>query len=696
MERYFNRDLSWLSFNYRVLQEAQDNRLPLYERIKFLAIYSSNLDEFFKVRVASIQSLRLMKRKKRESLDISPKSLLDEIYEEVERQLNVFGRIFRDEIHPALEEEGIFLLEGPPKGAAQLKAVREIFEQEVMPFLHPQLLAKRKIRHFLRDEALYLAVQLVSTKDVQSGLEKSAPSKVQYAIIQLPTHYFARFVRLPDFDGKSYFMFLDDIIRLHLPDIFPGFKVAQGYSIKLSRNADLRIEDEFSGDLVTKIREGLRKRQTGFPARFLYDPQMPANMLAYLQDTFSLRKREIMKGGRYHNFKDFFAFPNPLAPRLEREPMPPMQHPTLEKHDLMISAIKERSWMLHFPYHRYDYVIRFLNQAAEDPQVKNIRTTQYRIASNSAIVDALIRAAQLGKEVTVFVELKARFDEAANLLSAQRMQEAGIRIIHSIPGLKVHAKVALVEREEAGEIQKYAFLSTGNFNEKTAKVYADHGYFTADPRLTNELSEVFRYLQDQSYEPPPFQHILVAQFNMRQRFQSLIEREIKHAHEGRKGHILIKLNNLEDEPMINLLYEASQAGVKIDLIIRGICRLRPGVAGMSEHIRVIRLVDQFLEHGRVFVFYNDGAEDMYLGSADWMTRNLSHRIEVVFPLLEPDLKGQVMEILHMQLRDTAKATRLNSNLENEPIPTPPGEKAVRMQTDYYEKIRQQALGIEKH
>jgi polyphosphate kinase len=683
MNLYFDRDLSWLSFNYRVLLEATDPKLPLYERIKFLAIFSSNLDEFFKVRVASIQSLRLMEREKRKALVVSPKKRLKAIYEEVKRQQMEFGLIFSSLLLPELAQNGIELLQKIPQDPEQRAFIKELFEEAILPLLHPELLSKGKIRHFLRDEELYLAVHLMTRPRQKEGQEKERLAKARYAIMQIPTHYLSRFVALPSKNGRFTYMFLDDIIRMHLPDIFPGYKVVNGYAIKLSRNADLRIEDEFSGDLVSKIQDGLRKRQTGIPTRFLYDPEIPANVLQYFKETFGLRKREMMAGGRYHNFKDFFRFPNPLAPQLEREPTPPLPHPDLEVHKSLFVAIKEKSRLLHFPYQTYDYVIGFLNEAAQDPLVKKIQTTQYRIASGSAIVKALIRAAELGKEVRVFVELKARFDEAANLRSAQLMQAAGVQITHSIPGLKVHAKVALVEREEEEGLRRYAFLSTGNFNEKTARIYADHGYFTAHPQITNELAEVFRYLDNQGHRPLPFQRLLVAQFNMLSRFQALIDREIDHVRAGRRGYMLIKFNNLEEREMIDKLYHASQAGVEIDLIIRGICCLRPGVKGLSENIRVIRLVDQFLEHARVFVFHHNGADEMFLGSADWMTRNLRRRIEVVFPLQEPELKSQVMEILHMQLRDNVKAVRLNENLENVRLAPQAGEKRVRMQTDFY-------------
>ncbi|MEL6841959.1 MAG: polyphosphate kinase 1, partial [Bacteroidota bacterium] len=576
-----------------------------------------------------------------------------------------------------------------------IQFVQRFFEQQIMPMLHPELLAKGKIRHFLRDGAIYLVVQLKRKRSAKPGEEKVPGEeiimgKTRYALVQIPTHYFPRFVELPSQQYKHYFMFLDDVIRYQLPSLFPGYMVVNSYSVKLNRNADLLIEDEFKGDLVDKIRKSLVRRQTGFPSLFLYDTNMPEKLLLYLKETFVLRKREMLGGGRYHSFKDFFGFPNPFGERLERPEFPPLPHPELEAEESLLGAMRKQNWMLHFPYQTYDYVIRFLNSAAIDPKVTRIQTTQYRIASNSAIVNALIRAAQNGKDVSVFVELKARFDEASNLSSAKEMAAAGVRIIYSIPGLKVHAKVAMVTRLEDGQERRYTFLSTGNFNEKTARIYADHGFFTADQSITEELREVFRYLNDQSYKPKPFQKLLVAQFNMRARFEGMIRREMNHVKEGKKGYLLLKMNNLEDEGMMELLYEASQAGVEIEMIIRGICRVRPGVEGLSENIRITRLVDQFLEHARVYTFHNDGQTEMYMGSADWMTRNLSRRVEVIFPIEDASLQKEVLDMLHLQLADNTKAVRLDSNCQNIRVERKEEEKAVRMQTDYYQMLMERS------
>ena len=699
--RFFNRDLSWLSFNYRVLLEAADQSLPLYERIKFLAIYSSNNGEFFKVRVASIQSLLKAKKKSPEEFSADPARLLERIFAEVHRQQQVFGEIFRGQILPELAQNGIHLILGKPHHLDHLEFVRRYFDEEVKAYLHPELLRKGKIIHFLRDNALYHAVKLRNRpRDFENLLpaEKQVMAKkkrIRYALIQIPTHYFPRFVELPSIDGEHYFMFLDDVIRCNLERIFPGYDVMACHSMKLNRNAEINVEDELGGDVIEKMKRSLKKRRIGVPARFLYDQAMPESMLKYLRDTFDLRKRELLPGGNYHSYSHFFGFPNPQAPRLEREPMPPLTHQALAAYSNLFDAIRARNWLLHFPYHTYDHFIRFLNQAAADPNVEALYTTQYRVASNSAIVQALSRAAQNGKKVTVFVEIKARFDEAINLQSAEDMKNAGVNIIYSMTRLKVHAKVALVLRREESATRGYAFLSTGNFNEKTARIYTDEGFFTSDTEIIDELREMFKLLENQeeleqrSLPLPTFRRLMVGYLGMRERFVALLDREIAHARAGRKSGIFVKVNNLEDSQMIEKLYEASQAGVPIRLLVRGICRLKPGVPGLSDHIRVIRLVDQFLEHARVFLFENDQQPEMFLGSADWMTRNLSRRIEVIFPLEDPELVAEVRAILELQWHDNVKAVELDANMNNQPIEN--GQPALRAQHEIYRRIQEGRL-----
>ncbi len=708
VQKYFNRDLSWLSFNFRVLQEAKDTSLPLYERIKFMAIYSSNLDEFFRVRVASLQSVLRIKQKKLKKLGLEPDTVLAAIYDTVTYQQEQFGEIFREAILPDLEEHGIVLLRKPPTDLEQLEYLRDIFFEQILPFLHVELLMKNKILHFLRDRVLYLMIKLKKKPKKDVSLPSPEKAKSKYALIQIPTHYFSRFVQLPQLDGKNYIMFLDDVIRYNLDILFPGYIVESSHSIKLSRNADLLIEDEFNGDLVSKIRKSLLKRRVGAPARLLYDKTMPKDMMKYLLATFSLKstdnlpenfvrtfrldKSEMIPGGRYHNFNDFFSFPNPLSPLLELPKFKQLNYPPFDEETSVFQAIHERDHILHFPYQSYEYVLRFLSEAALDPQVEEIHTTQYRVASDSAIVNTLINAARNNKKVTVFVEIKARFDEATNLETAEEMKQAGVKVIYSLPGLKVHAKVALVLRNEEKGKKRYAFLSTGNFNEKTASIYADHGLFTSDDHVTGELRQVFDYLE---HETPPksFEHLLVAQFNLRSQFEYMIDREIQHVREGRKGYMVIKVNNFEDKQMIDKIYQASQAGVKIDLIVRSICCIRPGLPGLSDNITIRRIVGRFLEHARVFVFYNDGANDLFLGSSDWMERNLKRRVEVVFPIKNVDVKNEIMHILHLQLRDNVKAVMLDSNINNVFV-SKDETNPIHAQEDTYRLIESGILGEE--
>ncbi len=689
---YFDRDLSWLSFNYRVLLEASDKSLPLYERIKFLAIYSSNLDEFFRVRVASLRSLLGVKKKSLNQVGLKPEKLLDQVHAEVNRQQEEFGAIFQKEILPELKDNNIHLLQKFPKESVHKEFIEHVFEEEIFPFIHTELLRRKRIRHFLRENALYLAIKLYSNSRIALKEAKETGNterRTRRAIIQIPTHYFPRFIELPKIGKHRYYMFLDDIIRYNLHKIFPGYEVAGAYSFKLNRNADLLIEDEYGGDLVEKIRKSLKRRQTGVPARFLYDHNMPKNLLRYLRDTFSLDKEDLMPGAKYHNFSDFFRFPNPSSPELAGDPYPPLPHLELETKTSMIEAIAEKDYMIHFPYQSYDYVIRFLTEAANDPDVLAIHATQYRVAANSAVVNAMILAAQKGKKVSVFVELKARFDEALNLHSAEEMERAGVKIIYSFPGLKVHAKTALVLRKEGEHTKGYAFLSTGNFNEKTARIYADHGFFTANEEIIDDLKGVFSHLEGKGESKPVFKQLLVAQFNMRSALEELIDREIALAESGKEGKILVKLNNIEDRKMIKKLYEASAAGVKVEMIVRGICCIRPQVPGLSDNITITRLVDQFLEHARVFVFHNQGEDALYMGSADWMKRNLSRRIEVVFPVLDPKLKQEVLKILELQLADNVKAVKLDAELNNVKIVN--DQPKVQAQIDTYELIKTESL-----
>jgi polyphosphate kinase len=676
--RYFDRDLSWLSFNYRVLMEAQDNSVPLYERIKFLAIYSSNLDEFFRVRVASLQSMSKIKQQKiEEELNIDPKVLLVKINDTIEEQLDAFGKIFTN-IKKELEAHNIYLYQTKPTSVKHLEAIKKYFKSRVLAFLQPVLLKEDQPLPFLDNNALYFAVELEYDSE-----DKNGKKRPELAILNIPSGPLPRFISLPRLQEKYHYMFLDDVIRHNIKMIFPGFKVKGCYSFKVNRDADLNLDDEFSGNLVEKIKANLDKRRTGEPTRLLYDQKMPLYLIQYFMDKLELEEEEILEGGRYHNFNDFFSFPNPKGVELEYPPFKSIEHDELDDKESFFDALDKKDYMLHFPYQSYDNVLRFFNEAAIDPDVVHIRLTVYRIAANSHIANAMISAAKNGKKVTCFVEVKARFDEANNIKWAEEMRQAGVDIIYSIPNLKVHAKVALVSRIKKGEKTRYAFFGTGNFNEKTSKIYADHGLFTSNETMTTELDQVFNFLISQS-EKPMLNELLVAQVNMVSRLTELIDREIENAKAGKKAEMIIKLNNIEDPIMIDKLYEASQAGVKIELIARSICRVKPGIKGMSENITIRRIVDRFLEHARIYCFYNNGKPDLYMGSADWMERNLHRRVEVLFPVYGESIRQQVLKLLKFQLSDNEKAHYINQSLEN--IPVQNDKKATRSQMKFYKWI----------
>ncbi len=662
-EKFFNREISWLSFNYRVLQEAKDKSVPLYERIKFLAIYSSNLDEFYRVRVASLRSLLGLKKKSQDKLDFNPKHLIVKINSIVQKHQKEIGEIFRDSIIPQLAENNIYLINETELTKKQIKFLNSYYDDNVLEHIQPLLVVKQRITPFLKNNRLYLAVRLTNKQ-----LKGKHPKVVQrkryyYALVEIPTNHLPRFIELPSKEGEKNFIFLDDIIRFKLSEIFKAYNVEDVFSIKLTRDAEMYIEDEFSGNLLAKIMKGLRRRNTGVPSRFLYDEKMIPQFLKFLKEAFLLGVEDIVPGGRYHNFYDFFSFPIPKNSKLTNSTQSSIKKDDFEKYSNSFEAISQKDISLFFPYHSFDYVLKFLIDAANDPDVTAIKMTQYRVADNSQVVKAMIRAAENGKRVMVFVELKARFDEESNIRWAKEMEQAGIAVFYSFPGLKVHSKIALVSRMENGKIKNYGYFGTGNFNEKTAKIYSDFGIFTTDERLIQETEEIFKYLSGR-IENYKFEHLLIAHFNMRKVFNKLIDNEISNAVKGKKAEIILKMNSLEDWKTINKLYDASNAGVKIKMIVRGICCLIPGVKGLSENIKVISIVDKYLEHTRFFVFHNGGKEKIYSGSADWMRRNLNRRIEVIFPVYDNEIKKEVKNFLKIQFEDNTKARIVDTQQNN--------------------------------
>ena len=681
--KYFKRDVSWLSFNYRVLLEAEDDTLPVYERIKFLSIYSSNLEEFYEIRVAEHRGVIMKKNFTEESGD-EAEEVLTEITNEVNRQQREYYRIFSEKILPELNRQNIYLYQGSEPEPFHEEFVHNFFNEEVFPFLSPVMIQAGDIRTFIRDRRLYLVIRMV--KKSKRKLEGDQAPEYHYALMKIPYAKVPRFIELPQHEGKFYIMFIDDIIRANLANIFPGYIIDSCYSIKISRDADIYLENE-KGNIVESIRKKVKKRKIGALSRFMYDRAMPDDFLSFICEAFGITRDDLVVGGRYLNLQDLAKLPNPKGKELEQKIPTPMRVPYLDEKGSVFRAVKKKDILLHFPYQSFDYLIRFLMEAAFDPKVDEIKITQYRVAENSAVINTLVSAAQNGKKVTVFVELKARFDEENNMSTAERMEQAGIRIIYSIPGLKVHAKVAVIIRKDTDDGNKrryFAYHSTGNFKEKTARVYSDMALLTCNDEIITDINKVFAVLEGKMAEPT-FRHLLVARFNMVPELIRMIHREIEHVKLGRKGRIVLKMNGLHDQNMINELYHASENGVEIDLIVRGICCLVPGQP-YSANIRITRIVDMFLEHSRIWYFYNDGKEDVYLTSADWMRRNLNRRIETAFPILVPEIKQEVIDILKIQMRDNVKACLIDEQLHNnfkhneEPV-------KVRSQLAIYEYLK---------
>ena len=651
---YVHRDISWLSFNERVLQEAQDPRVPLLERLKFLAIYSSNLDEFFRVRVANHRNLlRLGKRTKKE-LAFDPKKVLKEILRIVNKQQERFSDIFENEIIPQLKQEGIVIKRRLELSDRQQAFVQDYFHSSMLPYVQPVLLVRDKIRPFLNTGTLYMVNELTDRKTEATA----------YALVKMPSQELGRFITLPTDEDRNEVIMIDDIVRQSVSWMFPGYDIEDTYSIKLTRDAELYIDDEFSGDLVAKIKTSLGKRHVGSTSRFVYDREMPRELLNYLRDTFDLGRYDLLREGRYHNNADFFGFPNFGRKDLTYAPRPVIPHYVLEETDDFFNAIRERDHLLYYPYHSYEAVVRFFEEASLDPDVTHIKIVQYRVAKKSRIMDAIREAVERGKLVSAFIEIKARFDEEANLKWGEMLKEAGVTVHYSFPGVKVHAKLAIVRRMEDGKPRLYSYLSTGNFHESTAKIYTDFGLFTADRRITTETARLFTFLETVRVPRAEFKHLLVGQFNLRGGFVERIEREMEAARKKKKAEIFVKMNSLQDAKMIEKLYEASAVGVKVRIICRGICSLIPELPGVSENIEAVSIVDRYLEHSRVFIFHNGGKPEVFLSSADWMTRNLSYRIETAFPIYDPVIRDRIIELNELQWMDNVKARVLDKDLSN--------------------------------
>ncbi len=673
----FNRDLSWLGFNLRVLQEAADPAVPLFERLKFLAIFSSNLDEFFRVRYPGVVALSVLNKKTLKAIHGAEENIAEKIQDEIKKQLNYFGSILHEEILPLLKKEGIIFYYNMPTRKEHLSEIREIFLSHVLSFIQPIYLDGKPENGFMpENNHLYFVITLEN---------ETGDGTLKQAIVNIPSEKIKRFFALTPLDGNEYVIFLDDIVRENLVYLFPGLQILGVYSIKVNRDAELYLSDEFSGDLLTKIEGQLKKRDFGLPSRFLYEEGMPANLQMFLAAAFNVTSEDMFAGGRYHNLSDLIKFPTFDKKLIYQKRKPLSSLHVLNSGDIFNVLLKD-DILLHIPYQSYNPVLSFFNQAAIDAEVTDIFITLYRVAEESHIINALISAAKNGKNVTAFIEIKARFDEANNIKWSKIMKDAGVKIIYSLPDIKVHSKIALARKKTATGKQSFAIVSTGNFNEITAQFYTDHVLMTTDEDICKELLRLFKFLQlkklpDQKTDLK-FKDLLVAQFNMVDELERLINKEIEKAKRGEAALIRIKVNNLEEPYFIGLLYKASQAGVKIDLIVRSICCLVPGLQDESENITVKRLVDRYLEHPRLLFFGTDDNVEAIMGSADLMTRNLRHRIEVYVKIKKDDCKKELLEYFKIQWEDTDKAVELLPDFEQQKI-TNNGAMKINAQQSIY-------------
>lgn len=673
---FYNRELSWLSFNYRVLQEAASPSVPLFERLKFLSIFSSNLDEFFRVRYPAVIALASLKKKTRKQIAGEwTNEILEKVQSEITRQFEEFGTILLKNILPSLKEAGINLYYNEPIREEHQEEVSEIFLSQVLSFIQPLLLdGKRKFTP--ENNQLYFAV----------SIKRPAEELIRHAIVNIPSDKLPRFFVLSPVDNIQYVIFIDDIIRENIQTVFPGFEILSIYSFKINRDAELNLEEEYEIDILNKIERQLARRNFGTPSRFLFETGMPQIIQLFLISVLDIKLDETFAGGRYHNLKDLASLPT-FGKNLQYKKLDPL--PSSRNGDIF-QVIASKDLLIHLPYQSYNPILSFFNQAAIDPDVTEIYIALYRVAAESHIANALISAAKNGKKVTVFLELKARFDEANNIQWSRKMKNAGVKLIYSIPAIKVHSKIALIKKGVNETTTHYSVLSTGNFNETTARFYTDHVLLTADKVISKELLQLFEFLQKrrlpENSKELKFQKLLVSQFNMISTFQELIEKEIVKAKKGKQGLIRIKLNNLEEENMINSLYRASEGGVVIQLIVRSVCCLIPSQKDLSENITVKRIVDRYLEHSRIFIFGTDDNCEIIMGSADWMNRNLHRRIEVCLPIENNDYKRELMDYFELQWNDNDKAVILKSNMDQEKVVI--NGNVVNAQQSIYNYIKQ--------
>jgi polyphosphate kinase len=670
--KYFDRDLSWLSFNERVLLEANDTSVPLYERIKFIAIFSSNLDEFFRVRVALLENLIVLDKKKlnRKMSVSSPAILLKEVLLKVDKQQQLLGDIIRNQILPELAANKINLYFNAPYAQEHIPAITDLFYTQILTYLKPVIIAKDDpSEFFLKNRKLYILAEL------------KKEGRQYVGIVNVPSDKMNRFHSLPSINNTFHYTFIEDVIKYFSSIVFQDYTVNAQSSIKVNRDAELFLDDLYSDNVMEKINKSLGNREVGNTSRFIYESNLSLDTLEFLKHQLSFSENESMVGGSYHNLFDLFSLPNPIGKTLENKSVPALPHKSFRHVGSIFDSIEKEDILIAFPYQKYEYVLRLFNQAAIDTAVTEIKLTIYRVAEDSRVAEALISAAMNGKKITVLIEAKARFDESNNLKWAKKMQKAGIEVIFSKQNIKVHSKIALIKRKSSnGGIVNYAFLGTGNFNEKTASIYTDYALLTCDKILTEELDQTLDFIFGKT-KSISLEYLLVARVNMLEEFMSLIEQEINNVKSNREASITLKLNNLEDKEIIDKLYEAADAGVEISLLVRGICTLVP-----RKNIVLKRLVDRFLEHNRVYLFHNEGDPRLYVGSADWMGRNLRRRIEVVFPVYSEAIKSNILTNLELQWNDNTKSVRIDEQLNNIRI-NADGADEVRGQLDYYNYLK---------
>jgi len=670
-----NRDLSWLSFNERVLQEASDPRNPLIERMRFVGIFSNNLDEFFRVRYAiARRDFRLLKD---EQQIAKAHLLLEQINSQVvllqQKSLSILERIKEE-----LKGEDIYIINEKEILAEHVDYVKEYFINTISPALFTIILSEVEAIPPLKDDVAYLAVRMLLDTD------STKKEKIQYALIELPKTL-ERFIVLPKIGNNNYIILLDDVIRFCLCShfyIFPCREIS-AYMIKITRNAELDLDTDLNKSFIEKISNSVEGRKRAEPVRFIYDKLIDENMLRFLKEKMGIQSTDsVIAGGRYHNRRDYMNFPHCGCKELMYKPFSPYPIKDFKVEKSLFSQIAERDFLQYTPYHSFSYLIRLLREAALDPKVKSIKITIYRLAKQSQVINSLINAVKNGKKVTVQIELQARFDETANIHYAELLQREGVNTIFGIRGLKVHSKIGVVEREEAGKIRRYGFVSTGNFNESSAKIYTDYTLFTAHQEILEEIHQVFKFF-DTPFQVFQYKHLLVSPYNTKSTFLSLIDREIALAKEGKEAFLKLKMNGLTNEEMIEKLYEASQAGVKIQMIVRGVCCLLPQVEGLSDHIEVISILDRFLEHSRLYIFGNDGHPLYYISSADWMSRNLNNRVEVSCPIYQKDIQQQLWDTFHLAWNDPVKARIIDKDQQNAYRTLQQGQSSQEAIHNYY-------------